>query len=137
MILKKVSSLLRGNGKFPSTKNYFFSFSFLIFECTIYACICTYVCEWMWKSEIHVQCLLQLFFCLFAYFWANYPCTCSNVCTWLWKPCSYLNSLTLDYFCVSHTCTCSHVYRKPEVSVQCLQLFLIPHLIFGKVSHWT
>lgn len=93
-------------------------FSFLIFECTICTRICTYVCEWMWKPAIDVQCLLPLFFCLFTYFWANYPCICTNVCTWLWKPCLYLNSLPLYYFCV-----CSHVCGKPEVSVQCLQLF--------------
>lgn len=37
-------------------------FSFLIFECTIRTRICTYVCEWMWKPEIDVQCLLPLFF---------------------------------------------------------------------------
>lgn len=47
---------------FLAQKTKFSFFSFLIFECTIYACICTYVCEWMWKPEINVQCLLQLFF---------------------------------------------------------------------------
>lgn len=83
-----------------------------------------YICLWM-NVEASDRCSVSssIIFCLFTYFWANYPCICTNVCTWLWKPCSYLNSLSLYYFCVRHTCVCSHVCGKPEVSVQCLQLF--------------